>query len=117
LHTNPQVPPPHATDAFDSTGHGLEHAPQFSGSVLVFVHVPAPLPHGVSVAGHEHVPVHTPPVAHTVPGVPASPAPHAPLAPQCCVLLPGSMHSPPQLISVPGHVSEQLPVLQICPNA
>jgi hypothetical protein len=84
----------------------------------VLVHSPGADPQTVSDAGHPQTPLHIPPVGHGVPALPASPTPQAPVAPQCCVLLLGSMHAPPQLISVPGHVAVQPPApLQTSPIA
>jgi hypothetical protein len=116
LHTNPQVPPPHATEAFGSAGHGFEQLPQFCVSVFVLVHVPGAIPHAVSPLGQEHVPLHEPPTGHTVPTLPPL-VPQPAVAPQCTSLVFGSTHEPPQLISLPGHATAQALELHTSPSA
>jgi hypothetical protein len=116
LHTNPQLPPPHAGVAFVTVGQAFMHAPQFRGSLLRFVQTPGALPQAVSDAGHAHpVLVHMPPVAHVVPALPPE-APHPPVAPQYVALLVGSMQDPPQATSLPGQLAVQWPLPHTVPD-
>jgi hypothetical protein len=91
-------------------------APQFvrleSGSMQL------PL-QSISVPGHEtwQLPfAQTFPLLHAVPTLPAPPTPHAPLAPQYELLVRGSTQMPPQLISLPGHETWQVPLPQTLPT-
>jgi hypothetical protein len=60
------------------------------------------------------------PLLHAVPAfpvAPASPRPHPPLAPQFELLVRGSTHTPPQLISLPGQETWQVPFPHTFPIA
>jgi hypothetical protein len=81
----------------------------------VFVHTPGAAPHFVSDEGHPHVPLQVPPLAHTSPALPPA-TPQPGVAPQCCVLLLGSTHVPPQFTSKPGQVTRQVEELQTSPE-
>jgi hypothetical protein len=79
-------------------------------------HVPLQL---ISLPGQDtaHIPpLQTWPEGHWTPALPASPAPQPAVAPQWCGSEDGSTHLPPQLISLPGHETEQLPLLQTSPD-
>jgi hypothetical protein len=70
-------------------------APQYVLLVVGSMHVP---PHRIwpgRQMREQSPPTQVSPVAHRVPGEPPS-APHAPEAPQCWLLVAGSMHPPPQ---------------------
>ena len=54
-------------------------------------------------------PLHVVPAAQATPAVPPSPTRHAPLAPQCRLSVVGSMHLPPQLISLGKQLTKHLP--------
>lgn len=90
--------------------------PQLFGSVFVFVHAPGAAPQTDSDAGHPHVPLHVPPDAHRVPALPEPATPQPAVAPQYCVLLFGSMHAPPQLISLLGQLMAQPLDVHTCPD-
>jgi hypothetical protein len=72
----------------------------------------------ISPVGHEteHMPaLHTWPVAHAVPEVPASAAPQPAVAPQWVGSVSGLMQMPLQLISPVGHERAHMPPLQTWP--
>jgi hypothetical protein len=91
-------------------------APQCRPLVVGSMHSPPQL---ICVPGHvtwHPDGVHTSPsVRQFVPALPASPAPQPAVAPQYWLLVDGSTHLPLQLISLPGHETEQLPPLHTSP--
>jgi len=77
-------------------------------------------PQLISVPGHDtaHAPLaQTLPCAQTAPALPFAATPQPVVAPQYPGLVAGSMHSPPQLISVPGQETAQVPLAQTFPFA
>jgi hypothetical protein len=103
-HVVPAVPTPHGPVA-----------PQYLSLVVGSMQAPPQL---TSVARHDvvHEPVeHTCPDGQAIPAVPLSAVAHCPVAPQKALLDAGSTQLPPQLISVPGHETWQVPVLQTWP--
>jgi hypothetical protein len=72
VHTYPHRPLEHAALALTTAGQIVPHAPQFAGSMAVFVHT-AGEPQVVSGAPHDalHMPAtHIVPAPHTVPQAP-----------------------------------------------
>jgi len=107
-HVVPAVPTP-------SVAHPAV-APQYCPLVVGSMHEPPQL---TSVPRHDVVQEpseQTCPDGHASPAVPLSPVPHCPVAPQKMSLDVGSMQVPPQLISVPGQETWQLPLLHTCPE-
>ena len=91
-------------------------APQYWLLLLGSMHWPPQL---ISVPAHESAQerfVHTWPGAHAFPALPASPAPQPAVAPQNGLLVVGSMHVPPQLISLPGHDTAHSPLPHTWPG-
>jgi hypothetical protein len=103
VHAAPALPPPVPQRPL---------APQYERLVSGSTQVP---PQSIWVPGQATAQL---PFAQTFPagqGVPAFPVPHVPLAPQLLRLVSGLTHTPPQLISLPGHDTSHDPALQTFP--
>jgi hypothetical protein len=75
--------------------------------------------HAISVPGHDTAHWrfwHASPGPHWLPGLPPV-VPHPSVAPQCWLLVVGSIHAPLQLTSPPGQDTEHTPPLHTWPGA